>query len=258
MSRILLVLLLLAAAGCKDGGNSILDSYPFPEGKVFFTYPPIDFAGVQSFIGMGEPNVFPKDHGGFPLLHPYTLPANVLVMAMASGVIINVVPGTRTIPDWAPASVKGRSYTDYGLNLKVSTTITVNYAHVTTLHPAILAKLGNLPADERGHEVAVPLAAGDTIGWVGPHAAMDFSVTDRSLRLSFLNPSRYEDLLRWAGHVFDYFQEPVLSRMLAITTRQIPPRGGKVDYDVDGRIVGNWFLVGTTSYTQWSRQLAIV
>lgn len=31
----------------------------------------------------------------------------------------------------------------------------------------------NLPADERGHEVAVPVAAGDTIGWAGPHAAMD-------------------------------------------------------------------------------------
>jgi hypothetical protein len=150
MRRILLAALLLGAAGCKDGGNPILDSYPFPEGKVFFTHPPIDFAGVQAFIGMGEPNVFPKNHGGFPLLHPYTLPANVPVMAVASGVIINVVPGPRTIPDWAPASVRGRSYTDYGLHLKASTTITVNHAHVTTLHAAILARLATCPPMKGG------------------------------------------------------------------------------------------------------------
>lgn len=109
-----------------------------------------------------------------------------------------------------------------------------------------------------GHKVALTVHGGDTIGFVGPHAAMDFSVTDRSLKLNFLNPARYPDNHIYAGDIFDYFREPELSQILEITPRQISPRGGKIDYDIEGRIVGNWFLEGTTSYTQWSRQLAIV
>ena len=251
-----LVAFLLAAPACGDG-DSILDSYPFPDGMVFFTHPPIDVAGAMWFIGMGEPNVLPKDHGGFSLAAPYVFPASVPVLAVADGVIILASNGTRAVPPIpdAPEALWGREYDDHLLVLKVSESVTVNYAHVTTFHPTLAAELGDLPKDEVGHKVAVVVQGGDTLGFVGPHGAMDFSVTDLGLELNFLNPSRYQS---FAGHVFDYFQEPVLSQILDITPRQLPPRGGKVDYDVAGRIVGNWFLEGTTSLIQWSRQLAIV
>ena len=45
------------------------------------------------------------------------------------------------------------------------------------------------------------------------------------------------------------------------------PRGGKIDYDIDGRLVGNWFLEGTVDYrgsgplrfqNYWYGHLAIV
>lgn len=255
---IVLVAFVLTALAC--GTDSIVDSYPFPDGKVLFTHSPIDIGGAKWFIGMGEPNVMPKDHGGFVLAVPYVFPASVPVLAVADGVIILASNGTRAVPNIpdAPQSVWGREYNDHLLVLKVSKSVQVNYAHVTTFHPTLATKLGNLPKDEVGHNVAVEVQGGDTLGFVGPHAAMDFSVTDFSLELNFLNPSRYPTNHPFAAHVFDYFQEPVLSQVLEITPRQIPPRGGKVDYDIEGRIVGNWFLEGTTSFTQWSRQLAIV
>lgn len=254
-----LVAFLLAAPACGDG-DSILDSYPFPDGMVFFTHPPIDVAGAMWFIGMGEPNVLPKDHGGFSLAAPYVFPASVPVLAVADGVIILASNGTRAVPPIpdAPEALWGREYDDHLLVLKVSESVTVNYAHVTTFHPTLAAELGDLPKDEVGHKVAVVVQGGDTLGFVGPHGAMDFSVTDLSLNLNLLNPSRYPTNQLFAAHVFDYFQDPVLSQILDITPRQLPPRGGKVDYDVAGRIIGNWFLEGTTSFTQWSRQLAIV
>ncbi len=254
-SAILLGLILLLSA-CSKGDN-IDESYPYPDGKVFFTHPPIDISGAQYFIGMGEPNVLPKDHGGFALAAPYVFPASVPVLAVADGVIIRASNGTRAVPPIpdAPENLWGREYDDHLLVLKVSKDVQVNYAHITTFHPTLAAELGNLPKDEVGHGVAVQVQGGDTLGFVGPHGAMDFSVTDLSLKLNFLNPSRYQ---LFAAHVFDYFQDPVLSQILNITPRQIPPRGGKVDYDVEGRIVGNWFLEGTTSLIQWSRQLAIV
>ena len=245
------------SAGCSD---SILDSYPFPEGKVFFSHAPIDISGARWFIGMGEPNVVPKDHGGFALAEPYVFPASVPVLAVADGVVIRASLGTRSVPAIpdAPAALWGRQYDDHLLVLKVSETIEVNYAHVTDFQPAFEAKVGNLPRDEVGHDVEVVVKGGDTLGFVGPHAAMDFSVTDKSLDLDLLNPRRYPDNHRYSAHIFDYFGEPVLSQLLAITPRQEPPRGGKVDYDVAGKIVGNWFREGTTSFVQWSRQLSIV
>ncbi|HUF08112.1 MAG TPA: hypothetical protein VMO47_02245 [Rhodothermales bacterium] len=35
-------------AGCND---SIVDHYPFPEGKVFFTHAPLDVSGLQGSDG---------------------------------------------------------------------------------------------------------------------------------------------------------------------------------------------------------------
>ena len=227
---------------------------------MLFTHAPIDPAGALWLLPMGEANVMPRDHGGFALVAPYTFPANVPVLAVADGVIILASNGTRTIPPIpdAPEAIWGRAYDDHLLVLKVSQSIQVNYAHVTDFHPSLEAQLPSLPKDEIGHQVAVEVKAGDTLGFVGPHGAMDFSVTDFSLQLDFLNPSRYPTNHPFAAHVLDYFQEPVLSRMRQIAIRQQQPRGGKVDYDVAGRIVGNWFLENTTAFTQWSRQLAIV
>ena len=48
--------------------------------------------------------------------------------------------------------------------------------------------------------------------------------------------------------------------MLAITERILEPRGGKIDYDVPGRIIGNWFLeseVPLCGFGQPSAQLAL-
>ena len=253
------ILVMVVFVGACDG-DSITDSYPFPEGKVFFTHPPLELSGAESFISMGEPNVLPKDHGGFPLANPYRFPPSTPVFAVRDGVIIKVRHGIRAVPEIpdAPEAVWGREYDDWAFVLKVSETLSVNYAHVSDLHADILAQVGNIPTDEHDRSVSIVVEGGDTLGFVDPHAAMDFSATDLSLELSFLNPSRYPAGQIYAADVLDYFQEPVLGQLLAITVRQLPPRGGKVDYDVAGRIVGNWFLEGTTSFVQWSRQLAIV
>jgi hypothetical protein len=240
--------------------SSLLDTYPFPEGDFYFSSAPLDLTEAKWFIGMGDPNILPKDHGGFVLKHPYVFPASVPVLAVADGVVISVSHGTRAVPEIpdAPQNLWGMEYEDHLLRLQVSKEVIVNYAHITTYHPSLAAAIGDLPADEVGHAVEIEVHAGDTLGFVGPHGAMDFSVTDRRLHLNFLRPSIYPGDFIYSADVFDYFQEPELSPMLAITLRQEPPRGGKIDYDLSGRMIGNWFLEGTTDFIQWSHQLAIV
>lgn len=250
-------LILLGLSGCDN--NSILNSYPFPDEPVFFQYTPVDLSEVESFVPMGEPNVLPKEHGGFPIKDPYTLPADVPVFAVASGVIVVAGHGTRFMdfPD-VPPELAGTAYDDYHLILQISKSVRINYGHVSALNFSILPELEDLPADETGHNVEIIVNAGDILGWIGPHPAMDFSVTDYSLKLNFLNPSRYPESQLYAADIYNYFKEPQLSEMNTIAARSTPPLGGKVDYDIKGKIIGNWFLIGTTEFIQWSRQLAIV
>jgi len=47
---------------------------------------------------------------------------------------------------------------------------------------------------------------------------------------------------------FDYFIDPVRSQMLEKNPRTVEPVGGKIDYDIDGRLVGNWFEEGREGY----------
>lgn len=250
-------LILLGVSGCDN--NSILDSYPFPDDPVFFKYNPVDLSGVESFVPMGEPNVFPKDHGGFLLKNPHTLPADVPVFAVASGVIVLALHGTRYMQNHnVPPELAGTAYDDYHFILQISKSVRVNYAHVSALNFSILPELEDLPADESTHIVEIVVNAEDILGWIGPHPAMDFSVTDYTLKLNFLNPSRYPESQLYAADIYNYFKEPQLSEMINIAARSAPPLGGKVDYDIKGKIIGNWFLPGTTEFIQWSRQLAIV
>ena len=255
----LYMLIFPGLSGCGENNDSILNSYPFPEGRVYFQFNPIDLSEVRSFLPMGEPNVLPKDHGGFPLNDPHTLPADVPVFAVAGGVIVVAGHGTRYMENHnVPPELAGTAYDDYHLILQISKTIRVNYSHISALNFSVLPELMELPADERGHNVEIVVKAGDILGWVGPHPAMDFSVTDYSLSLNILNPSRYPENQLFAADIYDYFKEPQLSEMTEIAARSAPPWGGKTDYDIKGKIIGNWFLIGTTEYIQWSRQLAIV
>lgn len=60
-----------------------------------------------------------------------------------------------------------------------------------------------------------------------------------------VNPSNYANE-PWKTHIvdpFDYFADPLKSQLIAKSPRALAPLGGKIDYDVDGKLVGNWFDV---------------
>jgi hypothetical protein len=47
---------------------------------------------------------------------------------------------------------------------------------------------------------------------------------------------------------FDYFDEPLKGQLLKLNRRKVDPPFGKIDYDIDGRLVGNWFRQGSGGY----------
>ena len=54
---------------------------------------------------------------------------------------------------------------------------------------------------------------------------------------------------------FDYFDEPLRSQLLALNVRKVKPHFGKIDHDVDGRLIGNWFREGSGGYPGDHRDL---
>ncbi|MCH8991924.1 MAG: hypothetical protein IIA44_09290, partial [Acidobacteria bacterium] len=55
----------------------------------------------------------------------------------------------------------------------------------------------------------------------------------------------------------------IQEQLIAKSLRSVEPFGGKFDYDIDGRLVGNWFLRGTNGYAgverdrYWAGHLAV-
>jgi hypothetical protein len=93
----------------------------------------------------------------------------------------------------------------------------------------------------------VPLAFGTTItagqrlGTSGTAYGIDLGVINDSLTLSFVNPARYISDTLHADAPLKYFAEPLRSQLYTRVQRTSPDLDGKIDYDVAGRLAGNWF-----------------
>ena len=53
---------------------------------------------------------------------------------------------------------------------------------------------------------------------------------------------------------FDYVDEPLRTKLLSFNPRKVKPLGGQIDYDIDGKLVGNWYREGTGGYAGLNRR----
>ena len=124
----------------------------------------------------------------------------------------------------------------------------VVYNLLTSLTPDLAREIP-LVADS-GVSVRIPIRSGQLIGHIGGRT-LDLDVVNADITLGgFVNPDDYaaEPAKVHVVDPFDYFDEPLRSQLLAIDLRAAHPRGGKIDHDVDGRLIGNWFQEGTNGY----------
>ncbi len=82
---------------------------------------------------------------------------------------------------------------------------------------------------------------GTLLGHHSVFPAFDFSVLRSTLRLNFVNPLRYSRDTLTADGPLKYFDEPVRSALAAKVLRSGGEIDGRIDYDVDGTLSGNWF-----------------
>ena len=242
--------------GLTDWGAMWSRGQAVGRGPVRFTYSPMRHADIASVVPYGlmvGGHVCPIDHGYF---YPKAVPlsgAHFDVLAPADGFI--VIVGHRT--QMAGSTERTREYGDYALTIEHSGTFYTQYDLLTQLDKSVLERLDGVVRERFAQkrmgpptQTRIAVKAGQVLGKVGGRS-LDFGVVNTETRLpGFLTPSLYGHY-SWRVHIvdpFDYFDEPLRSQLLALNARKVKPFFGKIDYDVDGRLVGNWFREDTGGY----------
>lgn len=217
-------------------------------GPVEFTVSPRKMEDLGLFVPMGlmlGDHVTPIDHGYF---YPPNWKMDVTsaelkdVFVPADGVITTI----QRMPDYFKTTTQA-DLQDYRVIIHHTCTFYTIYIHLNLLSPRVKGILGDIQPSQH-KAVQIEVKAGELLGRAN---AFDFSVHDKDITLTgFINPKNYERE-DWKIHTVDptaHFIEPLRLQILAKNPRTIEPRGGKIDYDIDGKLIGNWFLEGTNGY----------
>lgn len=210
-------------------------------GSVAMTHMPMDMKDVNSVLPIGTlagAHVTPIDHLYF---YPKDMQNRdaAPVYAMADGYIVSLQ--TRSVRVDTGDSQKD----EYRIEIQHNCDIVSYFDLMTSLDPSIKDKLKD------GQSLHVPVKAGQVLGRVGAQS-LDTAIYNYSMTLKgFVKPESYK-AEPWKVHTddfFKYFGTDLRDQMLAKNPRKAEPRGGKIDYDVSGKLVGNWFEQGTNGYS---------
>ena len=224
------------------------------EKEVIFTHAPLDINAIIAIEPQGEltdriaGHITPGDHIGFQYL-----PEEKYKVYAVGDAVLKRVERNRNYFD-----LKGKNIKNYHLYFEYSCSLFDSYVHVTELAPELLAAEATLreldamlePKDtNRNINVKIPVKAGQVLGFTAGYGLLGMLTVDTTVTLpGFMSPNLYESE-PWKIHAvpsFAYFAEPVKSQLLAKNPRTKEPRGGKIDFDIEGKLVGNWFKKGTT------------
>jgi len=211
-------------------------------GTVQFISPPMRVEEIEIIEPIGlmiGGHVTPIDHGYY-YAKGWLSPGNREdatqfrdIMAPAAGVVTSVQS--------MPQEYSSSSIGDYRLVLHHTCSFYTIYIHINQLSE----KLQTIVDTQN----TVKVEAGEVIGKA---PGFDFSVHNDEITLpGFIVPETYIGE-PWKLHnvdMFDYFTEPIRTQLLGRNVRQKEPRGGKIDYDIDGKLVGNWFEENTNGYS---------
>jgi hypothetical protein len=210
---------------------------------------PIDLPEIAYIQPMGlmiGGHVTPIDHGYFYIKGVFETPSRqAAVRSPLGGVVTSVTRTARQGPNG--------NYDDYAVTIEATCTFRVRFSNLDDFAGGLGDSVGQLQPNQS----ATPnyrVAEGELIGHTGLPTANGIDVwieNDNSTLTGFVNPGQYTRAESWKTHVvdlFDYTKAPLKSELLALDMREASPRWGKIDYDVDGRLIGNWFRQGSGGY----------
>lgn len=227
-----------------SAGRQLSSNYCKGSGETTFTHLPMNEADFSFLIPYGLTvggHVTPIDHQYFTPTVFNSAKDTYPVYAMADSQITSV--------EIHPTRIR--------LVFTVSCTFFYYYDLLTSVQPGIDS--AHLP---------ISVKAGQLIGHIGGQT-LDFAVWNTKKPLSgFVNPDSYraEAWKIYTDNPFAYYASDLRKIVEAKDPRTVAPIQGKIDYDVDGKLIGNWFLAGSGGYnnnsvapggTYWGGHLSI-
>ena len=205
------------------------------ETKVKFDYAPVNLDETEVFLPLGlmiGSHVTPIDHHYFQNFNNNE--PDIEVYSPGAGYVTSI----QLMQIHAEVG-------DYRVVIEHKCKVSSIYIHIYTLSEKLQKEI----TDKNYLSTKIPVEAGELIGYYKNN--VDYNLVDENFVLTgFANPSSYESE-PWKIHVpntFEYFNEPVKSQLMAKILRTAEPISGKIDYDISGKLAGNWFLEGTNGY----------
>ncbi len=216
-----------------SAGKSLSNNSCKGSGDGQFTHLPMNAADFSILIPYGLTvggHVTPIDHQYFQPTDFQSAKDKYPVYAMANALItdIEVHPPEN--------GSKGR----IRMVFSVSCTFFYYYDLVTGVEPGI----------DKAH-LPISVKAGQIIGHIGGQT-LDFAVWNTNKPLTgFINPSTYdgEAWKIYTADPFPYYTSELRQIVEAKDPRVADPIAGKIDYDIDGKLIGNWFEKGSGGYS---------
>ena len=233
---LLCVCLFMAVIACNKK-DEYKEVYNGPNYPASFTNSPIEVSKINFGLSLGwiQPSghTIPTDHVYFWYSNPNnstTLPVYALCPGKIEHILTVPVMGIKECKVWFRVNEKFSYYLDH-----------------IVLDPSLAENS--------------LVTAGQKIGTTGYGTSIDLGAIDETITLSgFVNPKRYYSEELHCGKPYTYFTEPLRSQLYALVDREGTDKDGKIDIDVPGRLVGNWFLDGSVFYTDgpdgWDKELS--
>jgi len=213
--------------------------------------PPMPINQVGYVLPYGEVvggHVTPIDHQYYIGLDGHAPRDTYDVISPVDGVIVNVEHRGNKV-NTPTYSVDVPSSDEYRIVIAHSCSFLTYMDLITSLDTSIKSKVPTLTGSQSA-AVNIPVTKGEIIGHIGGQT-LDFAVWDLSKPLSgFVNYSDY------SGEVWKPYTAPPTAYMdvstkaavIAKYVRTAAPVDGKIDYDIDGKLIGNWYQIGTGGY----------
>ena len=204
-----------------------------------FEYAPVNIEKTKIFIPLGlmtGSHVTPIDHHYFQNFD--NVGYNIEVYSPGDGNITSIqhMPG---YPDGE----------DYRVVIEHGCGVSSIYIHLGTLAEKFAHIAPELNGSDYGN-ANEKILAGELLGYYERN--VDYNIVDLNFTLTgFVRPESYSGE-SWKIHVpntYDYFTDAVNEQLIGISQRTVEPIVGKIDYDIEGKLVGNWFLEGTNGYS---------
>lgn len=216
-----------------QAGKKLSGGHCQGSGEITFTHLPMDASDFSLLIPYGLTvggHVTPIDHQYFSPTIFRSAKDTYPVYAMADSKIVSI----EVHPPENGSNGRIRLVFD------VSCTFLYYYDLVTSVEPGI----------DQAH-IPISVKAGQVIGHIGGQT-LDFAVWNTKKPLSgFVNPASYdgEGWKIYTADPFPYYTPQLRQIVVSKNPRTIEPIAGKIDYDIDGKLIGNWFEKGTGGYT---------